>query len=49
VIAAHSLANVDDLPRLLESPALLARKFDAAVDAAILDELESRIRPSLQP
>jgi len=40
--------TTEDLPRLLESPALLARKFDAAVDPAVLDELESRIRPALQ-
>jgi hypothetical protein len=38
----------DDLPRLLESPALLARKFDAGTDATVLDRLESRIRPALQ-
>jgi hypothetical protein len=38
----------EDLPRLLESPALLARKFDASTDSIILDQLESRIRPALQ-
>lgn len=32
-----------DLPRLLASPALLARKFDSLTDAAVLDRLESRI------
>lgn len=36
-----------DLPRLLESPALLARKFDAGTDATVLDRLESRVRPVL--
>jgi hypothetical protein len=37
----------DDLPRLLESSALLARKFDTGADAAVLDRLESRIHPAL--
>jgi len=37
-----------DLPRLLESPALLARKFDARTDAGVLDRLEARIHPTLQ-
>lgn len=34
-----------DLPRLVRSPALLARKFDPAVDAGVLDALEERLRP----
>ncbi len=36
----------EDLPRLLRSRALLARKFDAAVDAAVFGALEHRIHPT---
>lgn len=35
-----------DLPRLLASPALFARKFDLAIDATVLASLEERILPS---
>ncbi len=38
-----------DLPRLLGSDALLARKFDAAVDTAVLDVLEARLHRALVP
>lgn len=38
----------EDLPRLLESPALLARKFDSLTDAVVLDRLESRIHPAVR-
>lgn len=33
-----------DLPRLLSSPALFARKFDESVDAAVLTSLEERLQ-----
>ena len=39
----------EDLPRLLRSAALLARKFDAATDPRVLDVLESRLHPALNP
>jgi len=32
-----------DLPRLLASPALVARKFDLAADSAVFDSLEARV------
>lgn len=36
-----------DLPRLLASPALYARKFDDKVDAAVLDALQAHIQTSV--
>lgn len=33
--------RIDDLPTLLDSPKLFARKFDAAVDESLMDELDA--------
>ena len=38
-----------DLPRLTASPALFARKFDLAVDAAVVTALEARLVPAPLP
>jgi hypothetical protein len=35
--------GIDDLPAMLESDALFARKFDPAVDAEILARLTERV------
>jgi hypothetical protein len=40
------ILNVDDLPALRQSECLFARKFDPAVDARVLDELDSINEPA---
>lgn len=41
--------TIEDLPRLLASPALFARKFDTAVDAAVLDALALSLKRPAGP
>jgi hypothetical protein len=36
--------TIDDLPAMLDSSDLFARKFDATADAGVLDRLEGRLR-----
>jgi hypothetical protein len=38
-----TVLRIEHLPKLIESGKLIARKFDASVDAAILDALDERI------
>jgi hypothetical protein len=40
---APKILTTEDLPALVESRKLFARKFDVEVDAAVLDELDARL------
>lgn len=46
---APAILGASDFPKLIESGALFARKFDPAVDARILDLLDSHIDRELLP
>jgi Core-2/I-Branching enzyme len=46
---APAILGQDDLPKLLESNALIARKFDPTVDSKVLDLLDAHLDRALLP